>query len=133
MTRGEFVNLWWDAIRTLRDQPLLRKSSRDYDEDGINNEDDPQPFDPENKSLPISPALKLPLKEDGLPAEVNRAMADWSKQFNFTGLESDDVEGYVNDFGDVFNTNAGFGWDRDLTESIRDTKTPRYCRCGGSS
>lgn len=119
ITRGEFVNLWWDAIRTLRDQPLLRKSSRDYDEDGIQNEDDPQPFDPENKSLPVSPALKLPPQEDGIPGEVKPATADWSKQFNFTGLESDDVDGYINDFGEVFNTNAGFGWDRDLTESHR--------------
>jgi hypothetical protein len=111
--------LWWDQVRTLEDEEFNRKTPEDFDADGIRNADDPQPFDPENTTLPAGPAVPLPPREDGLPDEKQPANADWVKQFNFTGLKSARVKDYINDYGQPFDEERGYGWGQDLTGNHR--------------
>jgi FAD dependent oxidoreductase len=127
LTRAEFASRWWEAIRKLPDRPFPRKSPTNADVDGVPDASDPLPFTPGTSSWP---SAKLPIDRDGLPEALLQKFRVL-KQFNFTGRKSPAVTGFINDNGEMFDAERGYGWDRDLTanhlrrgqvpEAIRDT------------
>jgi hypothetical protein len=115
-TRGEFVQRLWDAVRPLPDQTFERAEAGDADADGIADKNDALPFNAAESSWP---AIELPADEDGNPDQVPEKSSDHPNMFNFTGVGSKPVDGFVNDYGQKFDAGRGFGWQRDISANNR--------------
>ena len=126
LTRAEFCRRWWQRIESLPIRQSLRIMPDDADADGIPDQDDPLPFTPGDPIVwevePPSPA------EDGLPGPEKGRIRS---QFNFAGKGTLPVDGFTSESGLPFDSERGFGWDRDLSannrrrgvydETVRDT------------
>ena len=121
MTRGEFCQVWWKAIRNRMNPRVDRKSPTDADGDGIADQDDPTPF---TSALPVvwkveaPPPPKLTSKTDGLPDALPQNAAD-VRGFNFAGPKTKRVSGFTLDSGVAFTSAAGFGWRKAIRQNHR--------------
>lgn len=123
LTRAQFAGRWWDAIRNLSWKPYSRKGDIDFDGDGVPDPDDALPVDPHNLKLPVSPPNP---GTDGRPDSLTDDVVI-VRQINFGDAVPSSLPGWDSDAGKQFDTQRGFGWNRDLTENQRrrtGAKTP---------
>lgn len=121
LTRAQWSVLLWQAIRGLPEKVRSTGESylepgADQDGDGLADLDDPLPFDADNDSLPdrLDPDSNNDGIADGI--EFDRLSL---RRFNFTGLTREPLPGYINDTGETFDPDRGFGWNRSLTGQNR--------------
>ena len=114
LSRGEFCVQWWSTIQEFPNRKLKRISPTDADGDGIEDRDDPLPF---TAGEVIQFELrKLGPGDDGIPRVTKD---DSARTFNFCGAGIPDVPGFINDYGQLFDSTRGFGWGRDLRSNSR--------------
>ena len=115
-TRAYFCQSLWDKVNDLPQQPWVRLSERDADNDGVIDIEDPLPFSAgkaiEWKIDPPSP------DRDGLPDSGTETASD-AIRINFTTSDSPATDGFLNDTGLAYDDSRKFGWQRDLTASNR--------------
>ena len=128
MSRAEFCQQWWNAIKEERLRPWQRLSENDADNDGIPDIEDPAPF---THGKPIVWRIGRPEPhQDGLPAD-DIGLHPETQRFNFTTANAPAVNGFFADQGQMFSSERGYGWTQDvstnsrrrnlLPETIRDT------------
>lgn len=115
-SRGAFVLRFWQLIRNLPDRPFPRQSDHDADGDGIPDEDDALPFQPDPTSWP---AARLPADQDGHPDPLAGRPPVRVWLFSFAGGGTPAAGGFQIDRGHVFDQRTGFGWRRDISTSHR--------------
>jgi len=96
-------------------KPYDRKTDNDADGDGIRDADDALPLDSTNGSFPV-PILSA--DSDGLPDDVAEG-DEILQQFNFSGKNGPFVPGFMQDHGDQFDADRGYGWGRSLIDNHR--------------
>ncbi len=115
ISRGEFVTQWWDVVQNASWKPYQRLSQHDADGDGVADRDDALPFDSSNVSFPV-PSLSA--DSDGVPSEIT-SEDNVIQQFNFAGTNTPPVVGFVQDTGEQFADDRGFGWQRSVIANNR--------------
>lgn len=119
MSRGEFCQQLWSGLKDLPLPPYTRKKPDDADADGILDGDDPTPFTPGEpvqwkKTTPVTVA-----DQDGI---VNLIKSPRERRINFAGKNLPPLSGFQADQGAIFNPQRGYGWQRDLSQNVRQRK-----------
>jgi len=115
LSRGEFVSQWWDVVRNAEWKTYRRESARDADGDGVPDHDDALLFDSTNVSFSIPPVSP---DADGMPNEVASGVTV-IQQFNFAGKNNPSVSGFLQETGELFDEDRGFGWRRSIAQNNR--------------
>ncbi|TWU08747.1 FAD dependent oxidoreductase [Symmachiella macrocystis] len=121
LTRAGLAQALWGAIQERPDGTLEATANylqpgHDADKDGVEDLNDPLPFDRDNDGLPDR--LDADDTGNGLPDRV--AVDGLSvRRFNFTGRGAAQVPGYHNDSGLAFDDERGFGWRTDISANHR--------------
>lgn len=123
VSRAEFAEKLWRCLarKTEHFETLPADMSLDSDGDTLLDRDDPLPFDRDNDGLTdrLDPDDNGDGYADHLKAETIKAASRPTRRFNFTGVGSAVVPGYVNDTGATFTAERGFGWSRDISQNQR--------------
>ena len=110
-SRAEIAETIW---RQILDQPIpkpTRLTPNDADGDGIEDLEDPLPFNRESLSWVRDPS------RDGLPDQ--RTFALGAKRINFRHRGANDPEKFLPDIGEQYCAARGYGWISDMTENTR--------------
>lgn len=118
ITRGQFCQKLWQQFEQQIDQlyPFEIKSPTDADGDGIPDKDDAllfKPNDPivfEIERVPFTPVT------DGVPGYIKGKLIF---AFDFCGPGVKPTKGFIQDRGEKFNPERGYGWSRNLESSHR--------------
>lgn len=102
----------WNQIRSQSIDLFTRQSPEDADADGIPDDLDALPFTSGEVSW------QLEKSRDGVPVDV-MGDADDTQAFNFTSVKQPPVDQFRNDTGAEWNSQTGFGWQRDLRKNTR--------------
>lgn len=119
MTRGEFCQQLWAGLKNLPLRPYTRLQPDDADADGIPDRDDPTLFTP---GEPVQWKKITSVAAENQNGLVSLIKSPQARRINFAGKNVPPLSGFESDQGAVFNTQRGFGWQRDLSQNMRQRK-----------
>ncbi len=111
-TRRDAAVLIWSKLSQQPTPDWPRMSKQDADNDQIPDLQDSLPFTTGRVSWKPNPA------RDGIP-DARLLAADNVMAFNFTAANANEVSPWVNDSGERFQSEKGFGWQANLTKNTR--------------
>ena len=114
--RGKYADELWNLVTISPFPPFERESQTDADGDGILDVDDALLFTPNEPIVWKVEEVPLLPENDGL---VDADIKASSKCFDFAGKGVPAAEGFVRDRGQVYSSERGFGWARDITANAR--------------
>ncbi|QDU38337.1 FAD dependent oxidoreductase [Maioricimonas rarisocia] len=95
----------------------LLTTGNDADGDGKKDLDDPLPLDRDNDNIPDR--FDADPDGDGLADRIRNLSIGPIQAFNFTGRPAIIAPGYVNDHGEEFSEERGYGWTEDIQSNHR--------------
>ncbi|MFG0335178.1 MAG: FAD-dependent oxidoreductase [Maioricimonas sp. JB049] len=104
------------GLRPPANERLLTPGN-DADGDGIMDLTDPLPLDRDNDNIPDR--FDADADGDGLADRIRNLSVGPIQAFNFTGRPAIIAPGYVNDHGEVFSEERGYGWREDIQANHR--------------
>ncbi|WP_291167145.1 FAD-dependent oxidoreductase [Gimesia sp.] len=119
LSRGEFCQQLWAGLKDLPLLPYTCLQPDDADADGIPDRDDPTLFTP---GEPVQWSNHKPVNPPDQDGILNLKKNTSIRRINFAGKKTPPLTGFESDQGAVFDPQRRFGWQRDLSQNVRQRK-----------